>query len=395
MSWLWRGDDTSPASFEKALSKLSTQITAANLSLDTRRTQARRIKGLWTLWTTILYLLYALVVVLVPTGKDTPLTYYAGLPAGPVLIYGVRKVLTIAFDWTINRQQAHVNTLQKQREGKIADLKKATKYDSTQELLQKYGGAPPKDSGKKDTKQPKTTPQKGQQRTGIAPPPTANIPGRSPPSARPQVRPSSPGSPTQLSQSPTAFAPDSPGFAPNAFSGPPPNTSSYQTQPAPAHWYDRILDVMIGEDETAAKNRLALICANCRLVNGLAPPGKRTLEEVGRWRCSSCGSENGTDPRRAAREMVERVRRSEGASSSPIERAPTAAAAGDDNGWEQVAKGDNEDDEEEGESRAEPKHEIRLKEQEGSTGRQASNGGSAPTSATKRVTRSMAADEDG
>jgi endoplasmic reticulum junction formation protein lunapark len=394
MSWLWRGDDTSPASFEKALSKLSTQITAANLSLDTRRIQARRIKGLWTLWTTILYILYALIVILVPTGKDTPLTYYAGLPSGPVLIFGVRKVLTIAFDWTINRRQAHVNALQKQREGKIADLKKATKYDSTQELLQKYGGAPPKDTSKRDPKQQKTTPQKPQQRTGIAPPPTANIPGRSPPSARPQIRPASPqgppGSPTNLSQSPSMFEPDSPGFAPNAFSGPPSASSSYQTK---ANWYDRILDVMIGEDETAAKNRLALICSNCRLVNGLAPPGARTLEEVGRWRCSSCGSENGTDQRRAAREMVENVRRSAGANSSPTEHAP--AAVGDDNGWEQVAKGDRGDEDEEDESRREPKEEVKLKGQEGSTGRESSNGGSAPTSATKRVTRSMAADDEG
>jgi hypothetical protein len=60
-------------------------------------------------------------------------------------------------------------------------------------------------------------------------------------------------------------------------------------------WYDRILDAVLGEDETQARNRIALICQNCRLVNGQAPPGVRTLEELGRWRCSSCQAWNGVE----------------------------------------------------------------------------------------------------
>ncbi len=52
---------------------------------------------------------------------------------------------------------------------------------------------------------------------------------------------------------------------------------------------------MLGEDETLAKNRFALICAYCRLINGQAPPGIRTLEDIGRWRCGSCGAWNGVE----------------------------------------------------------------------------------------------------
>lgn len=59
------------------------------------------------------------------------------------------------------------------------------------------------------------------------------------------------------------------------------------------HWYDRIFDVLLGEDETAAKNRFALICDSCRLVNGQAPPGTKSLGEVGMWRCMGCGATNG------------------------------------------------------------------------------------------------------
>jgi len=55
------------------------------------------------------------------------------------------------------------------------------------------------------------------------------------------------------------------------------------------------MDALLGEDETQAKNRIALICQQCRLVNGQAPPGTRSLEEVGKWRCSACGAWNGVE----------------------------------------------------------------------------------------------------
>lgn len=55
------------------------------------------------------------------------------------------------------------------------------------------------------------------------------------------------------------------------------------------------MDVLLGEDETLPKNRLALICYQCRLVNGQAPPGVQRLEEVGKWRCSGCGFLNGEE----------------------------------------------------------------------------------------------------
>ena len=55
-----------------------------------------------------------------------------------------------------------------------------------------------------------------------------------------------------------------------------------------------MLDILLGEDETRATNRLALICVHCKLVNGLAPPGVKTPQEMGRWRCSSCKEWNGT-----------------------------------------------------------------------------------------------------
>jgi hypothetical protein len=63
--------------------------------------------------------------------------------------------------------------------------------------------------------------------------------------------------------------------------------------PAESHWYDRILDTLLGEDETAAKNRIVLICSSCHLVNGQAPPGTKSLSELGMWKCMACGASNG------------------------------------------------------------------------------------------------------
>ena len=51
---------------------------------------------------------------------------------------------------------------------------------------------------------------------------------------------------------------------------------------------------MLGEDETSAKSRYALICSNCRMVNGLAPPGTRNLADMGQWGCARCGVMNGS-----------------------------------------------------------------------------------------------------
>jgi endoplasmic reticulum junction formation protein lunapark len=294
---------------------LSSQITAATQSLETTRSRARRIKALWTLYTTVTYLLYTLIITLVLGPQKWGIPHYAGLAGAPLVIYGVRNAIQLFWDWRMSQQQAYIEALQKQRDAKITDLKKATRYDSTQELLQKYGGAgkpAPSKSHQQSHQQTqqgtkrKITPTIEPQRTGLPPPPTANILGRTIGSApstplRQNIDTMSPISAkarspllaSALIDSPATATPDEPGFAPNAFPNPP-----QQARPAyeqPSKWYDRILDVLLGEDETLAKNRIVLICTNCRLVNGQAPPGVKSLKEVGRWKCGGCGAWNGVE----------------------------------------------------------------------------------------------------
>lgn len=155
-------------------------------------------------------------------------------------------------------------------------------------------------------------------RTGILPPPTANIsrhaglaPGlknedlsasgssgshRLPPSISAESSPFS----LQVSSSPQAETAE---FAPNAFSAVP----QYAQSTKGSRWFDRLMDVILGEDESLPSNRIALICKQCRLVNGQAPPGTKRLDEVGKWRCAECGTMNGeeTEVKRILAELKE------------------------------------------------------------------------------------------
>lgn len=226
-------------------------------------------------------------------------------------IYLTRTSLTRYYDYRISNTDAYIKSLSKERDETIESLKEATKYNSTQQLLEKYGSLPKSKQapGSSTTRAKPQGLQKPAQppapRTNLAPPPTANIQP-----LNPQNRPSTPQRPSSASSmqgppSPQALAPpELPGedFAPNAFSSA--ELTKQYSASAPAaytqvHWYDRILDSLLGEDETQAKNRFALICSDCRLVNGQAPPGTRSLEDVGRWRCGGCHAWNGEEKARA------------------------------------------------------------------------------------------------
>nr|POF04047.1 protein lunapark-b [Quercus suber] len=312
-----RGDETSAASFEKVLSQLSTKINQATSRNEAFRQKQRRFKVIWTLYTAFAWILVALYLTLITGWSQWDAIEYTAMAGGPVLIYGVRQALSGYYGYRVANSQEHLEQLQKQREVAIQKLKAATKYDSTQQLLDKYGGAGGKKQGSPQAARKKHTEeephdhvnQQQGQRTGFAPPPTANIAPR--PVSGIQLPPSRPtsGSFSQgRAPQPQNLEPTEE-FAPNAFSAsirpPPIRQQSTQYQEGGPKWYDRVLDVMLGEDETQAKNRIALICQSCRLVNGQAPPGARTVEDIGTWRCSSCQAWNGveSEEKRVLREM--------------------------------------------------------------------------------------------
>ncbi|CAI6084777.1 unnamed protein product [Clonostachys chloroleuca] len=298
--WPWRNDSSSTASFEKTLSALSTKIKDTQSRLDRVRASSRRSKVLSTLYLAFAYLVYAIVLLLVVGHRNMGAYEWTGLAGGPVIIYGVRITLASYFSFRIDGLESRLKEYQEERTETIQKLKDATKYDSTMELIEKYGGVEgkpgqgKKKAGPADPASPNSGPEGEKQadgerkgntpgRTSLPPPPTANI----------QRRPVTPNQSGNLE--PTAE------FAPNAehISQSPPSPYQVYPQQYPSfqqpesHWYDRIFDVLLGEDETAPKNRIVLLCTHCRLVNGQAPPGVKSLSEIGRWRCMGCNRENG------------------------------------------------------------------------------------------------------
>lgn len=239
---------------------------------------------------------------------------WSGMAGGPVLIYLVRTIASTIYELRIESLNSKLKDQQAVRAKTIQKLKDATRYDSTMELLEKYGGgevrAKSKKKGKDEALEEDATKNQGRQqqkrqdtgtRTNMPIPPTANIQRRN-------VGPSHQGTPQQPGTGPHNTSYQRPGlspdqqaiepsaeFSPNAFdtARPSPPTLGQQQYDTPNHWYDRIMDLLLGEDETAAKNRLVLICKRCRLVNGQAPPGTNNLTELGLWKCMGCGAENG------------------------------------------------------------------------------------------------------
>jgi hypothetical protein len=118
------------------------------------------------------------------------------------------------------------------------------------------------------------------------------------------------------------------------------------------------LDVLLGEDELQPRNRMAMICGSCRLVNGQAPPGIKTIEELGRWRCGSCGAWNGeeSETTKMLSSLRQNVSPAEGA-SAPVSAAEDGVQAEDvsDDGVmvaasEEDEQGDQDSEVREGES---------------------------------------------
>ena len=224
----------------------------------------------------------------------------------------MRYLLTTYYSYRISSNEAHLDELRRQKREAIENFKEATKYNSTQQLLDKYGTdseTPAAKDSKKvapKKKSAKKAPAQNPNVTHIPPPSTANIQRPRDPqqsqgpqsmqtsqSANPLAAPVTPSVSPRAALGSSSISPSSfEEFAPNAEAAP----SQYVGAGSESgSWYDRVLDLLLGEDETRPVNRLALICTHCRLVNGQAPPGTKRLDDVGRWRCFQCKSWNGEE----------------------------------------------------------------------------------------------------
>jgi hypothetical protein len=83
---------------------------------------------------------------------------------------------------------------------------------------------------------------------------------------------------------------ETPGSDVNPYILPPEKTELVPTKYEPT-WQDRLLDLLIGENENSPNSRMALICKQCRNHNGLASYGELASNVV--YICPRCGFLNG------------------------------------------------------------------------------------------------------
>ena len=208
-------------------------------------------------------------------------------------MYGVRSGVTWWFTRQIDRETTQKEALKTRLEEKIEELKEKSDYYNTQQLLERYDSkALPRSTSEEKFHDPALS-------QSLQPKPSAehirHQPSLDTLRQRGNSRPSLPPLPPPIT--PASFvAPkpqNIPQFHPSAFS-PPPSPSLAPQEHRSKTFLDRVLDLLVGEDENAADHRYALICRHCRAHNGLAPPGERG-EDVG-YLCGRCGGWNGPDP---------------------------------------------------------------------------------------------------
>ncbi|EEY15792.1 conserved hypothetical protein [Verticillium alfalfae VaMs.102] len=201
-------------------------------------------------------------------------------PSGPGGIFLTRTVVTLYFNFRIERLSVRLKEQQDERAKTIQKLKDATKYDSTMQLLEKYGGEnkTDKDGKKADSnqqnpgsKQQNEQQQQGQHgnrsgRTALPPPPTANIQRRNGPVgvATPGTHQSGHGD-SQLGASRRL----------------PASSRRPSLRPTPTPSSRR--STMPSRPSSRPTRRTGMT----------APPGTKSLAELGMWKCMSCGAANG------------------------------------------------------------------------------------------------------
>ncbi|KAG9317901.1 hypothetical protein JVU11DRAFT_2130 [Chiua virens] len=245
--------------YEIILSGLAADVQKRQTRLAEIRLRERRTLLQFTLGTFLVWLSYASLWYT----RTLPSTWYesnfgtAGMVVGPVLILFARRMMQIWYTWKGNREESTLKEVLKKQRETVEEIKKKTNYESTRNLIEKYEESSPLSPG--------ATPLR---RRNISPsvPPTPLAPQPPQPQLLHTPNGRVRGPVLQLSPIPQPI------------------------QAARKHWYDKLADAVLGDDEeqsaTFAASRYALICQKCFAHNGLV---KENVWEDTQYVCPKCG----------------------------------------------------------------------------------------------------------
>lgn len=257
-----------PDTFEKELTLLTKQISNTQQQIYSLRGKSKRwvfslSKIFITLYALILVYIYQKVpkslsarnkiVSFMRNQSNDQLMVVVGYPlVGYLIVYLINSI----FQLSVGRREKYLQTLKKKHTLKIEELKRITNFNTTNELLSKYGNQDEKKMTKGETGDKATKKQSGAPRQ-------INTPNAQQQQQQQQI--------IQRLQ--------------NLQTNPPVQT--------PRTFHDRVLDFIVGSDNNeATENRYALICKQCLTHNGLAPPGSINPFKVS-YICPNCGFLNG------------------------------------------------------------------------------------------------------
>ncbi|CAG86926.2 DEHA2D07392p [Debaryomyces hansenii CBS767] len=258
-----------PDTFEKELTQLTRQISNTQSQIYSLKGKSKR----WVFSLSKIFLTtYALILVYIyqkvprsPIARNKIVNFIESqsndqlmvLVGFPVVGYLIVYLINSIFRLSVGRREKRLQTLKKKHSLKIEELKKITNFNTTNELLNKYGNQDVRKKSKDETGNKATA----EKQVGAS---------RQINSANAQ----------QQQQQQQIIK----------------RLQSLQENPPvqkPRTFQDRVLDFIVGSDNNEAiENRYALICKQCLTHNGLAPPGSTNPFKVS-YICPNCGFLNG------------------------------------------------------------------------------------------------------
>ncbi|KAK1924624.1 hypothetical protein DB88DRAFT_524678 [Papiliotrema laurentii] len=298
-SWFSKG---SKPDYETLLAQLSSQIDESRVHLSEIRLRERRwsllinLYGI-ALWAVLVGLWWTRTLPLGllgwrSDGTEAKIIGAAIVGAAPVLLYGLNRGLHFVFTKLRNSSEKHLRELLAEQRKHLEAIKKATNYDSTRKLIERYDESTTPSPGTSmgmglgPVARGPRTPQRGT-------PDTPTPPGKSGPKGTPRAPGHLTGAGGTPAPGPTTPIPIPEGLAPDQAAALQLQMQTIQpVLPTPEKkWYDRVVDSILGDDPSqAAHSKYALVCGECFRHNGLVG-GKYEWERM-QWICPRCNHMN-------------------------------------------------------------------------------------------------------
>ncbi|CAG8502502.1 9428_t:CDS:2 [Ambispora leptoticha] len=287
--------------YEKILSELDNNIRLAEVRLAEIKIRERRAMIIWLVNSTLIYIIY--VIGYLYFAGQTPESdnwdvwaiKVAPVFTVPALILIVKNLMAIWYKRSEANEESQLRHLRAKQKLKVEELKKKTGYYTTKTLLERYD-SPKSPQGPQPPLTPGTKTQVS--RSGSAPgqtPVNQNLRQR-PTHAQTTPMPSNNIVNGLNGDTPKASILEggsdiTPGSSIHQRSYTFPNSPS----PLQRHWYDKLVDVIVGDE--GPETKYALICENCHVHNGLVLP--QEVDDL-QYICPKCNHFNPS--RRSIRE---------------------------------------------------------------------------------------------